>query len=105
MANTESGHMVLRTVYIPKEVDDQLRQVAFHREVSKNTIIREGIRLVLAQADVERHVVTNQVTAYAQAHVAEEEQNEELESASTAATGQEEPEYRMVAAPKGTPNW
>lgn len=47
-ANTgHRGNMVLRTVYLPKDVDDDLRQFAFQMQESKNEVIRACIRVGL----------------------------------------------------------
>lgn len=39
----QNANMVLRTVYLPKEVDDQLKQIAFERQTSKNDLIRSAV--------------------------------------------------------------
>jgi hypothetical protein len=44
MADQPSENMVLRTVYLPRELDQQLKTVAFRDERSKNDIIRELIQ-------------------------------------------------------------
>lgn len=40
-------NMVLRTVYLPIDVDGELRRRAFASQTSKNEIIRECIRVAL----------------------------------------------------------
>lgn len=51
-----SDNMVLRTVYLPNELDRELRQLAFSRDVSKGDLIRDFIRQGLGtrQASGER---------------------------------------------------
>ncbi len=39
----DDENMVLRTVYLPRELDDHLRSVAFTNEVSKGNLMRELI--------------------------------------------------------------
>jgi hypothetical protein len=48
MANRTESPMVLRTLYIAKNMDDQLRRLAFVRGTSKNDLIRQGIHEVLS---------------------------------------------------------
>jgi hypothetical protein len=47
---SESRRMVLRTLYITKEMDDQLRDVAFALRISKNELIRRALGDVLEGA-------------------------------------------------------
>jgi len=42
--DTEETTMVLRTVYLPQELDSQLKRDAFNQGKSKNDIIREAVR-------------------------------------------------------------
>jgi hypothetical protein len=44
MANAASGNMVLRTLYLPLEVDRELRSIAFTRDVSKAELMRGFIQ-------------------------------------------------------------
>ncbi len=46
------SHLVLRTVYIKKSVDDILRKIAFKLGRSKNDIIRHGIDLALKELEM-----------------------------------------------------
>ena len=39
--------MVLRTVYLPRELDDKLRQIAYEERKSKNEIIRTFLNTAL----------------------------------------------------------
>ena len=41
------ANMVLRTVYLPRAVDSELRRMAFDLQKSKGEIIRECVRLAL----------------------------------------------------------
>lgn len=43
MANAEARNLVLRTVYLPSELDQELKVVAFREDQSKNEIVRELI--------------------------------------------------------------
>jgi hypothetical protein len=43
MANAEARNLVLRTVYLPSELDQELKVVAFREDRSKNEIVRELI--------------------------------------------------------------
>ncbi len=36
-------NMVLRTVYLPPELDERLREIAFHNRISKNEVMRCAI--------------------------------------------------------------
>jgi predicted DNA-binding protein len=45
------SHLVLRTFYIQKEMDDKLRYHAFQLGKSKNDIIRRGIHLALEEIE------------------------------------------------------
>ena len=56
MRNLESrdAHFVLRTINIPKNLDDRLRSEAFRQNKSKSELIRRGIDLVLEEIDAER---------------------------------------------------
>ncbi len=47
MADNSSDNMVLRTVYLPRELDQQLKSAAFRNERSKNDVIRELIQVGL----------------------------------------------------------
>jgi Arc/MetJ-type ribon-helix-helix transcriptional regulator len=44
----EDARMVLRTVYLPPELDEQLRIDSFKLRRSKNDLIRDAVRLFLA---------------------------------------------------------
>ncbi|KQQ13199.1 MULTISPECIES: hypothetical protein [Methylobacteriaceae] len=56
MANAEARNLVLRTVYLPSELDQELKVVAFREDQSKNEIVRElileGIASLQAKGDV-----------------------------------------------------
>lgn len=41
------ANMVLRTVYLPRNVDGELRRLAFDWERSKGELIRECVRIAL----------------------------------------------------------
>jgi hypothetical protein len=45
MPEQQSENMVLRTVYLPRELDQQLKTAAFRDARSKNDIIRELIQI------------------------------------------------------------
>jgi len=40
--------LVLRTVYLPRELDDRLRQMAFEQRKSKNEVIRSLLQNALS---------------------------------------------------------
>jgi len=42
------SNLVLRTVYLPRELDDRLRQLAFEQHKSKNEVIRSLLFSALA---------------------------------------------------------
>jgi hypothetical protein len=42
-AISKKGYLVLRTVYLPKKIDDQLRDLAFRKKTSKNDLIRQMV--------------------------------------------------------------
>lgn len=44
---TNEDRMVLRTVYLPPELDAELRKIAFESECSKGDLIRESIRTLI----------------------------------------------------------
>ena len=52
--------MVLRTVYLPSGLDEELKKLAFHQSTSKGALIRKALtRLVegeISQADAEAAV-------------------------------------------------
>jgi len=50
MPNTDDNNMVLRTVFFPPELDNQLRDFAFSKHVSKGDLIRQ---LVIKGLEVE----------------------------------------------------
>ncbi len=47
------ANMVLRTVYLPREVDGELRRLAFDWRRSKGEIIRECVRIALGVHRIE----------------------------------------------------
>ena len=48
---SDTRNMVLRTVFLPPALDDQLRDVAFHLRVSKGDLIRSLVLNGLAALD------------------------------------------------------
>lgn len=44
---TNEDRMVLRTVYLPPELDAELRKIAFDSDCSKGDLIRESIRTLI----------------------------------------------------------
>lgn len=44
---TNEDRMVLRTVYLPPELDAELRKIAFESDCSKGDLIRESIRSLI----------------------------------------------------------
>jgi len=55
--------MVLRTVYLPKDLDERLRRLAYEARTSKNEIIRNLINQALdTQATQKTPEVTTEVT-------------------------------------------
>lgn len=47
-AFTDDSNLVLRTVYLPLDLDELLRQLAFEKRVSKNELIRSLLQEALA---------------------------------------------------------
>jgi hypothetical protein len=45
----EQDSMVLRTVYFPVELDEELKKFAFHRSTSKGDLIRKAVRTLMAE--------------------------------------------------------
>lgn len=54
------SQLVLRTINIPKNLDDELRSVAFYEGTSKSELIRRGIRLVLKEMNADRQTDASQ---------------------------------------------
>ncbi|MDB5194269.1 MAG: hypothetical protein JWN50_283 [Parcubacteria group bacterium] len=48
VASESTSRMVLRTVYLPKELDDELRRRAFRQRKSKNELIRAAVQTAFA---------------------------------------------------------
>lgn len=53
--------MVLRTVYLPMGLDEELRKIAFHKEVSKGELIRESIKAWVRSLESERTGVQKKI--------------------------------------------
>ncbi|MCJ2014196.1 hypothetical protein [Methylobacterium sp. J-076] len=55
MAGKTGSNLVLRSVYLPDDLDQELKVVAFHEDRSKNDIMREvlqaGLRTLRAEGD------------------------------------------------------
>jgi predicted transcriptional regulator len=50
----EQDNMVLRTVYFPIELDEELKQLAFARSTSKSDLIRRAVKeLIKDEAEAE----------------------------------------------------
>lgn len=45
------SNLVLRTVYLPRELDDRLRTIGFQERQSKNEVIRNLLREALQSRD------------------------------------------------------
>jgi len=43
----EQDNMVLRTVYFPIELDEELKQLAFSKSTSKGELIRQAVRMLV----------------------------------------------------------
>lgn len=50
---SEEDKMVLRTVYLPAELDDRLKRKAFAEGVTKGALIREAVTLLIAESKAE----------------------------------------------------
>jgi predicted transcriptional regulator len=46
-SDSSGSNLVLRTVYLPKDLDDQLRRLAFDQQKSKNDLIRSAVTTAL----------------------------------------------------------
>ncbi|WP_105435714.1 ribbon-helix-helix protein, CopG family [Neorhizobium tomejilense] len=51
----KTANMVLRSVYVPQELDGNLRQLAFKSEMSKNELIRELVQEALKSRGYSAH--------------------------------------------------
>lgn len=51
LSNEDTRNMVLRTVFLPPDLDDQLRNVAFNQKMSKGDLIRALIVYGLAELE------------------------------------------------------
>ncbi|MGN8094153.1 hypothetical protein [Methylobacterium sp. 22177] len=55
MAGKTGSNLVLRSVYLPDDLDQELKVVAYHEDRSKNDIMREvlqaGLRTLRAEGD------------------------------------------------------
>lgn len=47
--SNEQENMVLRTVYFPAELDEELKQLAFSKSTSKGDLIRRAVRLLVKE--------------------------------------------------------
>lgn len=47
----DQGSMVLRTVYLPAQLDEQLKKLAFHGSTSKGALIRKALYNLVADQD------------------------------------------------------
>jgi hypothetical protein len=45
----DQDNMVLRTVYFPIEMDEQLKLLAFNKSTSKGELIRRAVRLLMSE--------------------------------------------------------
>lgn len=45
----EQDNMVLRTVYFPAELDEELKQLAFSKSTSKGDLIRRAVRMLVEE--------------------------------------------------------
>jgi hypothetical protein len=70
MKNIPQENMVLRTVYLPYELDSKLREVAFSNGVSKGVLIREFVQNGLtAREQAGERTLAEKVSARAKAGV------------------------------------
>jgi len=51
MGGRPEGNMVLRSVYLPEEVDDRLRALAFLQNRSKGDLVREFVQAGLERSE------------------------------------------------------
>ena len=61
MSTRHEGNMVLRSIYLPEAVDDELRAVAFSHRRSKGDLIREFIAAGLQEMTAPRHRGTHRL--------------------------------------------
>lgn len=47
----DQGSMVLRTVYLPAQLDEQLKKLAFHGSTSKGALIRRALYNLVRNPD------------------------------------------------------
>jgi predicted transcriptional regulator len=47
----DQGSMVLRTVYLPAQLDDELKKLAFHGSTSKGALIRKALYNLVADPE------------------------------------------------------
>ena len=45
----DQDNMVLRTVYFPAELDEELKQLAFSKSTSKGELIRRAVRMLVEE--------------------------------------------------------
>jgi hypothetical protein len=49
--NAEQGTMVLRTVYLPVALDEELKKLAFHGSTSKGELMRRAIKKMVQEGE------------------------------------------------------
>lgn len=56
MSKEKTENMVLRTVYLPKALDNQLKNEAFRQSKSKGELIRDLVQMSLENIDKKQNV-------------------------------------------------
>ncbi|MBP2540259.1 hypothetical protein G6M86_20105 [Agrobacterium tumefaciens] len=59
MSKEKTENMVLRTVYLPKALDNQLKNEAFRQSKSKGELIRDLVQMSLENIDKKQNVQTS----------------------------------------------